>query len=119
MALVLELLSNIILLVTRPFALLKLSCVFIIRTAFIVIYTWTELVRATIRLHLNLIWGIVTWTIGIISLPARVVNALYRERQVSFQFVGCPIITCHVAFYIQILTKINTRFYQMSVSLVF
>ncbi|XP_028755980.1 uncharacterized protein LOC114715333 [Neltuma alba] len=85
MALIPELLSNIILLVTGPFALIKLSCVFIVRTAFLFTYAWTELVKATVRFNLNLIWRIVTWTIGIISIPARVVNALQRERQLEEQ----------------------------------
>ncbi|KAI9086833.1 hypothetical protein K1719_031427 [Acacia pycnantha] len=34
-------------LLNMPFALVKLSCVFIIRTAFLLIYAWTELVKAT------------------------------------------------------------------------
>ncbi|KAK4252608.1 hypothetical protein QN277_014358 [Acacia crassicarpa] len=85
MALIPELLSNIMLLVTRPFAFVKLSCVFIIRTAFLLIYAWIELVKATVRLHLNSIWRIITWTIGIISIPARVVNALQRERLLEQQ----------------------------------
>ncbi|KAI9092328.1 hypothetical protein K1719_027828 [Acacia pycnantha] len=85
MALIPELLSNIMLLLTRPFALVKLSCVFIIRTAFLLIYAWTELVKATVRFHLNSIWRIITWTISIISIPARAVNALQRERLLEQQ----------------------------------
>ncbi|XP_054823555.1 uncharacterized protein LOC129321701 isoform X2 [Prosopis cineraria] len=85
MALIPELLSNIILLVTGPFALLKLPCVFIIRTAFLFIYTWTELVKATFRFHLNLILRIISWAIGIVSIPSRIVSALRRERQLEQQ----------------------------------
>ncbi|XP_061341763.1 uncharacterized protein LOC133288081 [Gastrolobium bilobum] len=76
MALISELLANVILLVTWPFSLLKLACLFGIRTALLVIYTWMELLGATISL-------IITWTFGLVSLPARVVNYFQRERQLE------------------------------------
>ena len=87
MALISELLANIILLVTRPFSLLKLACLFGVRTALLFIYTWTKLVKTTIIFHINIILGIISWTFGLISLPARVMNAFQRERQVSFHSV--------------------------------
>ncbi|XP_019420455.1 PREDICTED: uncharacterized protein LOC109330652 isoform X2 [Lupinus angustifolius] len=83
MSLISELLANIMLLVTRPFTLLKLACLFGIRTALIVTYTWTELIMATIIFHVNIISGTITWTFGLISLPARVVNAFQTERQLE------------------------------------
>lgn len=96
MALISELLANIILLVTRSFSLLKLVCLFAIRTVLIVIYTWMELVRTAISFHVNIILRIVTWTFGLIFLPARVVNAFQRERQVSFHstVVFVLVMTC-------------------------
>lgn len=75
--------TNIILLVTRSFSLLRLACLFGIRIALTVIYTWTELIRTSISFHVNIILRMITWTFGLISLPARVVNAFQRERQVS------------------------------------
>ncbi|XP_019445106.1 PREDICTED: uncharacterized protein LOC109348940 isoform X1 [Lupinus angustifolius] len=83
MALISELLANIILLVTRSFSLLKLAYLIGIRTAIIVTYAWTELIRGTIIFHLNMILGTITWTFGLISLPARVVNSFQRERQLE------------------------------------
>ncbi|XP_027362509.1 uncharacterized protein LOC113870108 [Abrus precatorius] len=84
MALISELLANIIiLLVTRPFSLLKLACLFGIKTAMIVIYTWVELIRATFSFHVNIILRIITWTFGLISLPARVLNVFQREKQLE------------------------------------
>ncbi|KAK7252580.1 hypothetical protein RIF29_36630 [Crotalaria pallida] len=83
MAFVSELLANVILLVASPFSLLKLACLFGIRTALIVIYTGTELIRATISFHVNVILGMITWTLGLISLPARVVNSFQRDRQLE------------------------------------
>ncbi|KAJ7943978.1 Coiled-coil protein [Quillaja saponaria] len=85
MALISELVANIILLVTRPFALLKLACLFSFRTVLTVIHTWVELVRATVNLHVKLLWGIMIWTVSLISLPVRVVTALQRERQLEKQ----------------------------------
>ncbi|KAI4327911.1 hypothetical protein L6164_020320 [Bauhinia variegata] len=87
MALIPELLANIILLVTRPFSILKLACLFGVRTIFTIIHAWIELVRATISFHVNIIWGIITWTIGLISLPVRVAHAMQRERQLE-QLLG-------------------------------
>ncbi|KAL5143350.1 hypothetical protein HKD37_09G026324 [Glycine soja] len=78
--------TNIILLVTRSFSLLRLACLFGIRIALTVIYTWTELIRTSISFHVNIILRMITWTFGLISLPARVVNAFQRERQVCICF---------------------------------
>ncbi|KAG5013706.1 hypothetical protein JHK86_025967 [Glycine max] len=75
--------TNIILLVTRSFSLLRLACLFGIRIALTVIYTWTELIRTSISFHVNIILRMITWTFGLISLPARVVNAFQRERQLE------------------------------------
>ncbi|TKY70180.1 alkylated DNA repair protein alkB [Spatholobus suberectus] len=83
MALISELLANIILLVTRPFSLLKLACLFGIRIALLVTYTWTELIRTIISFHVNIILRIITWTFGLISLPARAMNIFQKERQLE------------------------------------
>ncbi|RZC30091.1 hypothetical protein D0Y65_001621 [Glycine soja] len=83
MALISELLANTILLVMRHFSLLRLACLFGIRIALTVIYTWTELIGTTISFHANIILRIITWTFGLISLPARVVYAFQRERQLE------------------------------------
>ncbi|KAH1044179.1 hypothetical protein AAZX31_09G198900 [Glycine max] len=65
------------------FSLLRLACLFGIRIALTVIYTWTELIRTSISFHVNIILRMITWTFGLISLPARVVNAFQRERQLE------------------------------------
>ncbi|KAE9596857.1 hypothetical protein Lal_00007279 [Lupinus albus] len=83
MSLMYELLANIILFTTMPFSLLRLACLFGIRTVIIVVYTWAELIRSIISLNLNIIFGTITWTLGLISLPARFVNAFLRERQLE------------------------------------
>ncbi|KAK9276367.1 hypothetical protein L1049_005900 [Liquidambar formosana] len=76
MALFMELMAIIIILVTKPFSLFKLACMFGVKTIFIVTHTWIELLRATIRLF----WSIVIWTAALISLPVRVLTAIQRER---------------------------------------
>lgn len=84
MALVSELPTNIIILVTRPFSLFKLLCLFGIKTTFIIVHTCVELMKASVCFHVNLFWRITMWTFALISLPGRVLTALERERQVSF-----------------------------------
>lgn len=83
MALFSELLTTIIILITRPFTLFKLVCLFCMKTAFVFVHTWIELGRATVSFYLNLVWGMISWTIAILSLPLRMLTALQRERQVS------------------------------------
>ncbi|KAK7407007.1 hypothetical protein VNO78_08646 [Psophocarpus tetragonolobus] len=83
MALIPELLANIILLVMGPFSLFKLACLFGIRIALAVAYTWTGLIGTTISFHINIILRIITWIFGLLSLPARAVNVFQRERQLE------------------------------------
>lgn len=82
-ALLLELVTTLIILVTKPFWLFKRSCIFGVKTIFIVINTWIELMTAAICLHVNLFWRLAFWTVAFISLPGRLLNALRRERLVS------------------------------------
>ncbi|XP_035543812.1 uncharacterized protein LOC108995522 isoform X3 [Juglans regia] len=77
-----ELVATFIILVTRPFSLFKLACFFAMKTVFILIHTWMELVRATFGFHVNLFSRIIMLTVTLISLPARILNALKRERQI-------------------------------------
>ncbi|XP_014520165.1 uncharacterized protein LOC106777153 isoform X1 [Vigna radiata var. radiata] len=83
MALILELLTNIILLVTKPFSLLNLAFWFGIKIALTVIYTWTELIRTTISFYVNIVLSVITWTCALISLPARAVNVFQKERELE------------------------------------
>ncbi|XP_027913056.1 uncharacterized protein LOC114173053 isoform X2 [Vigna unguiculata] len=83
MALILELLAKIILLVTKPFSLLKLAFWFGIKIALTVIYTWTELISTTISFYVDIVLSVITWTFGLISLPARTVNVFQKEKQLE------------------------------------
>ncbi|WVZ13035.1 hypothetical protein V8G54_017565 [Vigna mungo] len=83
MALILELLANIILLVTKPFSLLNRAFWFGIKIALTVIYTWTELIRTTVSFYVNIVLSVITWTCGLISLPARAVSVFQKERQLE------------------------------------
>ena len=85
-ALFLELVATIIILVAKPFSLLKLSCIFGLRSLWIVIHTWVELLRAAVLFHVNILWRFIVWGFALISLPVRVLTALQRERMVSFTF---------------------------------
>ncbi|PON68533.1 coiled-coil protein [Parasponia andersonii] len=68
--------SELTILVMRPWTVFKLACLFGLRTAFIFFLTWTELVKATIYLHFNLFWKMLT-------LPLRLLTAIWRERQLE------------------------------------
>ncbi|XP_048432800.1 uncharacterized protein LOC103931124 isoform X2 [Pyrus x bretschneideri] len=63
--------------------LLKLLCLFGIKTAFIVIHAWMELVRAAVCFQVNIFLRIMIWTLALISLPGRVLTTLQRERQLE------------------------------------
>lgn len=80
MALFVELADTIMILVTKPFSLLKLSCIFVMRSFCIVVYTWVELLRAAISIHVDIIRKLMIWTFALISLPVRILAALQRER---------------------------------------
>ncbi|KAH7515081.1 hypothetical protein FEM48_Zijuj11G0158200 [Ziziphus jujuba var. spinosa] len=83
MALVSEFMMTMIILITRPFTLFKLACLFCMKTVFVFIHTWIELVRATINFHLNLVWRSIMWTVALVSLPLRILTAIQRERQLE------------------------------------
>ncbi|CAJ1930820.1 unnamed protein product [Sphenostylis stenocarpa] len=85
MALLFDIICNIIFLVMRPFSLLNLAFWFGIKIALAVIYTWTELIGTTISFHVNIILSVITWTFGVISLPARAVNVFQKERQIELE----------------------------------
>ncbi|KAL6960227.1 hypothetical protein U1Q18_021663 [Sarracenia purpurea var. burkii] len=82
-ALFLELAATTIFLVTKPFSLVTLSCIFGVRSFCIVIHTWLELLRAAIIFHAIILWKLMIWTFALISLPVRVLTALQRERLVE------------------------------------
>ncbi|KAL6176162.1 hypothetical protein ACLB2K_052797 [Fragaria x ananassa] len=83
MALIAELLTATIIVATRPFSLLKLMCMFGVKTVFLFISLWTELLKSVISLHVNLFWRIIIWGVAIISLPGRILTALQRERHLE------------------------------------
>ncbi|KAB2626232.1 hypothetical protein D8674_017892 [Pyrus ussuriensis x Pyrus communis] len=83
MALISELITNTMILVTWPFSVLKLLCLFGIKTAFIVIHAWMELVRAAVCFQVNIFLRIMIWPLALISLPGRVLTTLQRERQLE------------------------------------
>jgi hypothetical protein len=86
MTLFYELMTNIIIFVTRPFWLFKVACLFGMKTVFVIINTSIELVSAAICFHLSLLSRAVILIVALMSLPVRILNALQRERQVSIIF---------------------------------
>ncbi|XP_058103753.1 uncharacterized protein LOC131247857 [Magnolia sinica] len=80
MGLFLELMTNTIVLATKPCTLIRLLCLVGAKIVGIVTFTWLQLVKAFINFHVDVCWGILIWTIALISLPFRVLNALQRER---------------------------------------
>jgi hypothetical protein len=86
MTLFYELMTTTIILVTRPFWLFKVACFFGMKTVFVIIHTSIELVSAAICFHLSLLSRAIILTVALISLPAQILNALQREKQVSIIF---------------------------------
>ncbi|MED6142926.1 hypothetical protein PIB30_002218 [Stylosanthes scabra] len=83
MGLVSEIVGNTLVLVTRPLSLFKLGCLFGIRITLLFIYTWTEFIRTIIIFNINIVLRIISWTFGLVFLPARIVNTFHREGQLE------------------------------------
>ncbi|XVE57270.1 hypothetical protein DITRI_Ditri04bG0078100 [Diplodiscus trichospermus] len=75
-----KLITNLMIVVIMPFSLCKSAFAFCLKTIFIVIQTWMELVKAAVSLHVNMFRKAVSWTVALVSLPVRVLTALQRER---------------------------------------
>ncbi|PIA31171.1 hypothetical protein AQUCO_05200046v1 [Aquilegia coerulea] len=75
-----ELMSNSVVLVAQPFSLMRVVCMFGVRSVCLVTYIWLQLVRAIINVHMDLVWKIIVWTFAFVSLPVRILTALHRER---------------------------------------
>uniref|UniRef100_A0A7N0U024 Uncharacterized protein n=1 Tax=Kalanchoe fedtschenkoi TaxID=63787 RepID=A0A7N0U024_KALFE len=85
MGMVQELISTVTVLVTKPFSLFRMACVFGLNIFFIIAQTWMDVVRATIRLHLNMFWSAIAWGMALVTLPIRLLNVLQRERQLEIR----------------------------------
>lgn len=83
MALFCELLTATIILATRPFSLFKLLCMFGLKTVFLFINLWIDLVKAVVSFYVNLFWRIIIWAVAFICLPGRILTALQRERRLQ------------------------------------
>ncbi|KAI3439739.1 uncharacterized protein J3R85_004378 [Psidium guajava] len=88
MASALELVNTLIILVTKPFSLLKLICLFGVRTTLIILHTWMELTMAAISLHVNICWKVILWTVALVTLPFRILTAVQRERQLEVDLLA-------------------------------
>ncbi|KAF5201633.1 Coiled-coil protein [Thalictrum thalictroides] len=75
-----EFMTNTVTLVAQPFSLIKVVCMFGVRSVFLVTYIWLQLVRGIINVHVDLVWKIIVWTFAFVSLPVRILTALHRER---------------------------------------
>ncbi|XP_021647830.2 uncharacterized protein LOC110640696 isoform X2 [Hevea brasiliensis] len=64
----------------KPFSICKWVFIFALKTMFIVIHTWVELLVSSISFHLNMFRKAMIWMIALISLPEQVLTALQRER---------------------------------------
>ncbi|XP_043693956.1 uncharacterized protein LOC122644641 [Telopea speciosissima] len=76
----LELGKSMFLLVTMPFSLFKSICLFGVRAVFLAAHTWILLVKAIISFQVGICCKVIIWTVGLVSLPLRILNALQRER---------------------------------------
>lgn len=79
MSLLQELMGMMIILVTKPIYICKWAFLFGMRTTFLVVHTWVDLIKASISFHLTLIWRAIVCFVAVVSLPFRVLTALQRE----------------------------------------
>lgn len=69
-------------LVTKPFCVIKLLCISCVKTIVIVVNTWVELILAGISLNISIFCRAVLWTFALVTLPIRLLTAVQRERKV-------------------------------------
>ncbi|MCL7042731.1 hypothetical protein MKW94_030137 [Papaver nudicaule] len=74
------LIFDIIISFLKPLSLFKILLSFGLRTTWLVAFTWLLLVKAAVKLNLEICSNIVIWTVAIASLPLRILNAVQRER---------------------------------------
>lgn len=72
--------ATIISIVTKPCLVIKYSCIYGLGSIWIVINTLVELLSAAICFHVYMFWRTVIWGVALITLPARALTALQRER---------------------------------------
>ncbi|KAK1285354.1 hypothetical protein QJS10_CPB20g01069 [Acorus calamus] len=79
-----ELMKNMFMLVTKPFSVIMLVCLLGTRVLALTTLTSVHLIRTIIHVHVQPCFKILAPVISVLSLPVRIVNALQRERFVSF-----------------------------------
>ncbi|XP_047325063.1 uncharacterized protein LOC124928857 [Impatiens glandulifera] len=92
-----DLLSVFTVLATQPLKMFKESCIFGIRTFYIVVLTWMEVLRSSVNLHRTLICRSAVWFYAIISFPVRVLTALQREKQMQMHLYDMQMALDHFA----------------------
>ncbi|KAI3967747.1 hypothetical protein MKW92_032693 [Papaver armeniacum] len=80
MGLIFELITTIIVSFLKPLSLFKILVSFGLRTTWLVAFTWFLLAKAAVNLNLEICSKIMIWTVAIVSLPLRILNAVQRER---------------------------------------
>ncbi|XP_011624416.1 uncharacterized protein LOC18422683 [Amborella trichopoda] len=80
MGLLFELLANVVILITKPFSIIKLSWQLGAEIVGFLTITWMRVVKLLLNLYIAMCWRIIIWTVSIISLPFRILTAIQRER---------------------------------------
>ncbi|XP_048141160.1 LOW QUALITY PROTEIN: uncharacterized protein LOC115757183 [Rhodamnia argentea] len=83
-----ELVNTLVILVTKPFSLLKQICLFGVKITLIILHTWMELIMAAISLHVNLCWKVILWMVALATLPFRILTSVQRERQLEVNLLA-------------------------------
>ncbi|KAI3787170.1 hypothetical protein L1987_41435 [Smallanthus sonchifolius] len=76
-----EFAGTMLFLVTKAFSLFKS----VVRGTSIVINTWVEILCAVIYFNIIIFWRFVVWFLSLITLPARALAALHRDKQLQAQ----------------------------------
>lgn len=67
-------------LVTKPFSVMSRIILAGVRSVSIAAFAWCHLLRSIVAFHADLTWKALIWIIALLSLPAKISNALQRER---------------------------------------
>lgn len=79
----LDLIGNIIFLVTEPLSMVRLLWQLCMRIVCFLTLPWFGLLKFIFGLYLDICWHLILWGVSVISIPIRLLTALQREKMLE------------------------------------
>lgn len=76
----LDLIGNIIFLVTEPLPVIRLLWKLCVRIVCFLTLPWFGHLKFIFVLYLDICWNLILWAVSVISIPIRLLTALQREK---------------------------------------